>query len=46
MPIPGVWIETLKPPSDYDPQQIEYAVHIASVLNRGRLVLLVEPEER
>lgn len=44
-PIPGVHIETLHNPARYTYAQIERACFIASVLDRGKLVL-VEPPQR
>jgi len=45
MASPGVHIETLHDPAHYTPIQIEKACAVASMLNRGKLVL-VEPPRR
>ena len=45
MQMPGVHIETLHNPTRYTHAQIEKACTIASLLNRGKLVL-VEPPRR
>jgi hypothetical protein len=43
--MPGVHIETLHEPTRYSAMQIEKACTLATVLNRGKLVL-VEPPSR
>ena len=45
MATPGVHIETLHDPARYSSLQIEQACALASMLNRGKLVL-VEPPQR
>ncbi len=45
MPMPGVHIETLHEPTRYSQIQIEKACTLATMLNRGKLVL-VEPPRR
>jgi hypothetical protein len=45
MQMPGVHIETLHNPTRYTHAQIERACTIASMLNRGKFVL-VEPPRR
>ncbi len=45
MATPGVHIETLHDPARYSHVQIEKACALASMLNRGKLVL-VEPPHR
>lgn len=42
--IPGVHIETLENPIIYTWQQIDRAVAIANMLNRGKLVLCERPQ--
>ena len=43
MQIPGVHIETLAPPQDYTLTQIEQAIRIAELMDRGKLVLCTPP---
>ncbi len=43
MPMPGVHIETLHEPTRYSAIQIEKACALATVLNRGKLVLVEPP---
>jgi hypothetical protein len=43
--IPGVHIETLQAPQEYTTAQIDLALKLASLLDRGRLVL-AEPPRR
>jgi hypothetical protein len=45
-PIPGCHVETLLNPGLYTPAQIDTAVAIAYLLNRGKLVLCLPPEGR
>ena len=45
MQVPGVHIETLDDPRSYTPEQIERACRIASLLGRGRLVLVEPPKQ-
>jgi hypothetical protein len=42
--IPGVHVETLRKPTLYTPAQIELACKVAFVMNRGKMILLAEPE--
>lgn len=42
--MPGVWIETLRPPQLYSLPQIQHATAVASWLNRGKLVLVLPPD--
>lgn len=44
MPIPGVHIETLDPPTSYTSKQIEIATCIAAELNRGKFILVEPPK--
>lgn len=44
MPLPGFHIETLHNPAWYTRAQLTEACRLASILNRGRLVLVAEPE--
>ena len=43
MQIPAVHIETLHDPRSYSSEQIERACRIASLLSRGKLVLVERP---
>lgn len=43
MQIPGVHVETLHPPGQYTVAQIENAVRIAAIINRGKLTLCEKP---
>jgi hypothetical protein len=43
MQTPGVHITTLHNPVRYSPAQIEHAAQVASLLNRGQLVLCTPP---
>ena len=45
MQVPGVHIETLQDPRRYTSDQIERACLIASLLGRGRLVLVEPPKQ-
>jgi hypothetical protein len=42
--IPGVHVETLDKPTSYTAEQIELACKVASVMNRGKLILCEPPE--
>jgi hypothetical protein len=42
--IPGAWVETLKNPSKYTPHQLDKAIRLASILNRGRFILTETPQ--
>lgn len=42
--MPGVHIETLHPPQRYTQNQLDIAVKLASMLSRGRLLLVEEPK--
>jgi hypothetical protein len=44
MSIKGVTIETIQPPTRYSYAQIDKACAIAQALNRGKLVLVEEPQ--
>jgi hypothetical protein len=43
MPIPGVHVETLHNPQEYTAKQLDLACRLASLLQRGRLLLLEPP---
>jgi hypothetical protein len=45
MQMPGVHIETLHHPARYTHAQLERACCLATVLNRGKLVLVEQPAE-
>lgn len=42
----GVHIHCITSPSEYTPAEIEMAVHIMALLNRGLFVLTAQPEGR
>jgi hypothetical protein len=44
MQTPTVHIETLQDPRSYTPEQIEHACRLATLLGRGRLVLVEPPQ--
>ena len=45
MPLPGVHIETLHNPAHYTRFQLTTACWLASILNRGKLVLVEAPTQ-
>lgn len=46
MQLPGVHLETIGNPVLYTPAQIDLAIQIAFVLQRGKLVLTEPPDAR
>lgn len=42
--MPGVHIETIRPPQQYTDLQLDRACEIARALNRGRLILCEPPQ--
>lgn len=44
MQIPGVYIETIRNPALYSEREISNACKVAAQLNRGKLVLCIEPK--